>query len=372
MPTGRVLVLCASAACGLLVLGACKRKEYTVITAAAGQCTLQPAAQPRARMASTGVVAAKVLFVDFSDVPASGAPAAAFALVSPGAGDFFNAMSYGRMDYRLHPELKWVRMSKPSSGYSFATHASHRAYLQEAIDLAGPGVDYKGMQAVYVIAPPDVAHLANGPAYLGGWAASWLNANGIRIYNGATSGADLRRWGHKWLNHEAGHTMGLPDLYAFEGQPHRFTGQFGVMGDIDGGAAEMFAYERWKLGWLDTRQVVCQQGGQQTTALSPIEKAGGIKAVMVPTGASTALMVESRRASGYDSRIAQEGALVYLIDTGAGSGNGPTRVIGPGGLPTTMTAGQSLTVGKVTVHVVSAGADGDTVTVRISEKTKNQ
>ncbi|NHZ88308.1 hypothetical protein F2P45_04595 [Massilia sp. CCM 8733] len=54
-----------------------------------------------------------------------------------------------------------------------------------------------------------------------------------------------------------------------------------------------------------------------------------MKAVLVPTGASTALMIESRRATGYDTGMAREGALVYLIDTAAGSGNGPIKVIGP-------------------------------------------
>ncbi len=77
-------------------------------------------------------------------------------------------------------------------------------------------------------------------------------------------------WGFLWLNHESGHTMGLPDLYAYQYDPanyddqHRFVGGFGLMGYIDGNAPEFFAFERWQLGWLEDSQIICQPEGEQT------------------------------------------------------------------------------------------------------------
>src|SRR5207247_1671509 len=103
-----------------------------------------------------------------------------------------------------------------------------------------------------------------------------FTADGKTFTNGATSGADLLVWGYKWLNHEVGHTMGLVDLYAFQGDGHRFVGGFSMMGLISGLAPEYFAYERWLLGWLDDAQVSCQQSTDSTVTLTPIEQNGGL------------------------------------------------------------------------------------------------
>ena len=67
------------------------------------------------RMASTGTVRAKVIFVDFSDAPAAETPEQAFSLISPGASDFFRAVSYDRLQLELEPHFVWLRMSKPSA-----------------------------------------------------------------------------------------------------------------------------------------------------------------------------------------------------------------------------------------------------------------
>lgn len=361
----------------LLLMASCGCDQGRLFTDAAGQCALRPPTWTAQRLASTGIVEAKVLFVDFSDAPASATPAQVFAQLVPAGSAFFTAMSYGRLDFRLIPDLRWTRMSKPSSAYNFGTFTAHRAYLKEAIERSGAGVDYRGMQALYVIAPADVSALHRGPAFVGrrmlfGLINTGLTANGTTIYNGATSGGDLSQWGYKWFNHETVHTMGLPDLYAYEGDTHRFVGPYSLMGDIAGNAVEMFAYERWMLGWLDSAQIYCQPDGERMTRLSPIETIGGRKAVLVPTGRNTALLVESRRALGYDAGLLREGVLVYSINTTIAGGRGPIQVIGmPGntGAAATLAKGQSLTVGTVTVSVVDASAGGDTVNITVKRKS---
>jgi M6 family metalloprotease-like protein len=271
------------------------------------------------------------------------------------------------LDYQLDPYLVWIRMSKASTNYDNMKLDQHKAYVQEAVTLAEPNVDFSNSHMVVVMANPnlDATGLQSGPALTG----LSYTADGKSFDNAATSGADLKVWGFKWLNHEAGHTMGLVDLYAFEGGQHRFVGGFSMMGYISGLAPEYLAYERWLLGWLDDAQISCQKHEDTTVALTAIELEGGIKAVMVPTGPTSLVAVESRRALGFDTQLTKTGALVYTVDTSIPSGYGPVQVLpnisdkyqsllGPGG---------QVTVGKVTFSVVQATDIGDTVRVTVAK-----
>lgn len=322
-----------------------------------------------ARMASTGHMQAAVLFVDFSDAPAQESPEQMYARIRDG-GRFYQTVSYGRLHLSLIPYLKWLRMPEPSTAYSDIrlTFEAHRAYIEEAIRLADPDVDFSRVQAVYVMAPLAIKALPNGPAFAASRDYAIL-ADGNSICNGMTSGADLKIWGSLWLNHEGSHTLGLADLYAFQGATHRFVGDFSVMGTILGKAPEMFAYERWLLGWLDDDQIVVQTALDKTTTLSAIENRGSIKAVMVRTGRTSAILVECRRPLGYDHALPKPGALVYVVDTSIVSGSGPIRVV-PHTEPlchdSPLALNESVTVGKVTITVMKATETSDTVRVTIA------
>jgi hypothetical protein len=47
---------------------------------------------------------------------------------------------------------------------------------------------------------------------------------------------------------------------------------------------------------------------------------------VVPTGPSTAFVIEARRRAGQDARLCEEGVLVYSVDALVHSGDGPIRV----------------------------------------------
>ena len=48
---------------------------------------------------------------------------------------------------------------------------------------------------------------------------------------------------------------------------------------------------------------------------------------MIPTGASTAIVLESRRAAGLDADACSTGVLIYTVDSSVPTGMGPVRVI---------------------------------------------
>lgn len=321
------------------------------------------------RQKATGDVRIAVVFVDFPDAVATRTPQNVFAILSPTAENYFRAVSYGRMNLILEPSFSWRRMSGATTqyGWNSLTHLNHRIYIQEAVNLAEP-VDFSSSDAITVISNPDAGALFNGPTFIGS-PSSGISADGKLFTNATTSGRDLLGWGGYWLNHEVGHSMGLVDLYAFFGTGNRFVGGFSLMGRINGQAREFFAWERWLLGWIDDAQVSCAPAGTTEVVLSPIERGGGVKMVIIPTGLTSALVVESRRAEGYDTNGPfVPGALVYFIDTAVASGQGVLRVLPINDLDETkgsapLQPGQSLSSGSLTITFVSQDAAGDRVRV---------
>ncbi len=312
------------------------------------------------RLPTSGDVKAVVLFVDFPDVAATESPAQAFAFSAP-TQQFLSAMSYQRVKLRLQPQLTWLRMGRPSSEYRLTNHEATRAFIQEAIKLAGKEISYDGIKAIYVIAPAHTPNLSS-PSFTAG--TDGLDANGTIIMDGGVSGGmpDAARPG--WLPHEIGHNFGLPDLYDHDTRRgNNFTQGFGVMA-AGPYAPEMFAYERWRSNWLSDEQIVCVRRGSKTLLLTPIAQSGGIKAAMIRTGRNTALLVESRRASGYDTRLLQQGALVYTVNSSVLSGHGPLKVIsGPTSIP--LSTGESVRVNNTSIKVLSSTAVGDTVEISV-------
>jgi len=326
------------------------------------------------RLRTTGTVRFTVLFVDFPDVPATQSPQDVMAIISPQAEHFFSSVSYRQLDVVLMPDYRWIRMSKPSDEYHMrrgATFESHRNYIQQAIDRAGSSIDYSKSDGILVLANPSAKAIDFGPGFspLPGFG---VFAGGREIDNGATSGSDLTGWGWPWFSHEIGHTMSLIDLAGplpSNQLWYTYTGDFSVMGNPSGLAPEYFAWERWQLGWLEDNQIICATDRSTQAQLTPIERAGGTKMVVAPTGPTTAVIVESRHAEGYDKKIPKSGPLVYTIDTRLTSHDGAIRVYPVNDtdshhLQAPLSLGQTLNIGNVSVTYLSSDEHGDLVSVK--------
>jgi hypothetical protein len=110
--------------------------------------------------------------------------------------------------------------------------------------------------------------------------------------------------------HETGHLLGLPDLYR-AGSSSTFH-RWDVMAAR--WPAELLAWHRWKLGWLDARAILCLSGrATRTVTLSPLGRPGGRKAIFVKRGRRV-LAVEVRTRVGYDRTLCETGVLVYSVD----------------------------------------------------------
>jgi nucleotide-binding universal stress UspA family protein len=134
-------------------------------------------------------------------------------------------------------------------------------------------------------------------------------------------------------------------------------------------APSLLAFERWNLGWLDDSQIECVKGTSVTKLITPIQSAGGTKAVIIPLSRTKALVIESRRAIGIDKAIAKSGALVYVVDSSLQSGGGPVKVFpsdlknDPRYLQAPRALGESVIVEGFTIKVTQSDASGDTVEI---------
>lgn len=332
---------------------------------------------PRQFQRATGTRKVLTLFVDFPDAPATDSTRAYASQLAPAAG-WLRQASHGRARLDVTSLHRWIRMPADSTSYGFErglTFEAHEKYVRDAVTAADPHADFSRYDMVYVVPTRAAAAISFSPTYLFDPGTPGVSADGRRIRWGVTFGQDLWRWGHKVVAHETGHTFGLPDLYAFSGDTHRYAGGWDVMGNIAGRAPQYLGWHSWKLGWIRDAQVACLPGrGQRTVRLTPVERKGGTKIAVVRTGETTAYVAESRRAEGHDRTACSTGVLIYKVDSAAETGEGPVSVVNadPSGTPPTgctpldlaaHAPGRTFTDPDtgVRITVVEGGRKGDTV-----------
>jgi M6 family metalloprotease-like protein len=288
---------------------------------------------------SRGQLSAVMVFVDFDDAPASEDTSDLYDQLAPRAIEWYAGVSKGRLALSVTPVHTWFRMPDPSSSYGWSdglTFEEHRAYIADAIAVSNDAVDYSGYRIVYVVAANGSA-ITFSPAFHA-YPGTGIPVDGIEIRHSATLGEDIRvprpHYGAYVLVHETGHLLGLPDLYRY-GLPLydavEDAGGWDPMSFLVPGAS-FNAWHRWKLGWIDDRQIVCAADrhrrirGVVEATLEPLEAAAGLKAIVVPIGSHSVYVVEVRTSIGEDSRLCDQGVLVYTVDSSVANGSGPIQV----------------------------------------------
>ncbi|CAL9563035.1 M6 family metalloprotease domain-containing protein [Streptomyces sp. NPDC090994] len=304
------------------------------------------AAYPR----PTRALDAVMVFLSFPDSRPLAAPRELAADHFPATTRFFQRASYGKFTLRPHPLRNWIRMPRPSTAYAIQRDwsAGHRAaYLRDALAAADDRVDFSRYDVVYFVADPD---------------APGVDSDATKVVNLETplraDGTDIRRVVTVFENHppdrlvlahETGHVFDLPDLYHRpadgKGDWDTHVGDWDLMGSQFALAPDLFGWHKWKLGWLQPRQVACVRGaGPVRLTLEPLGAGPGVpvtgaagapafglgrgtKLAVVRTGAGEVLAFEARGPVGNDVAACRAGVLVYRVRSGAESGGGPVEVI---------------------------------------------
>jgi M6 family metalloprotease-like protein len=281
-----------------------------------------------------GQIRAVMLFVDFPGLPASESMSALYDRMVPAARKWFTEVSYDRVRFDVAPIWRWYRMPRQIGAYDLVDGISwleHEKYIGDAVRAADSEVDFSQYDVVYVVAPKG-SGIERSPAFHA-YSGSGIEADGHELRAGATFFEDTRssaEYATNVLIHETGHIIGLPDLYDVPNPTYwslfRFAGSWDMMSWNSPGA-HFLAWNKWKLGWLDSSQLTCLDGpGELTTTITPLARPGGLKAVVLPMGPSSTYVVEARRKIGEDSGLCDTGVLVYSVDSTTRSGYGPVRV----------------------------------------------
>ncbi|MFF1375909.1 M6 family metalloprotease domain-containing protein [Streptomyces sp. NPDC058308] len=281
---------------------------------------------------------AVMVFLSFPDSPPLSTPGELAADYFPATSQFFERASYGKFRLTPHPQREWVQMPHGSLSYAIQRdwNAKRRAaYLRDAVAAADPQVDFSRFDVVYFVADPD---------------APGVDSDATKVVNFdrpmRADGTDIRRIvtvferhppDRNVLAHETGHVFDLPDLYHRptdgKGDWDTYVGDWDVMGSQFGLAPDLFGWHKWKLGWLERRQVRCLAAGTERLTLDPLAAPqapgalGGTRLAVLRTGRGSALVLEARGSLGNDHATCTEGVLLYEVRNEAASGGGPVEVV---------------------------------------------
>lgn len=290
------------------------------------------ATDPERHPPGTGTLRAILLFARFPDGEEDLGLDQLQETLLPGAVEFFERSSYGRLTLDVDVHERWIDMRGPSTdpGYDCSRHASHRAYVAEVVAAVDEAVDFRPYSLVYVAANKAPGTF-NSPTLNAAGRAGIL-ADGIELEHAVTFGNDVRGrdWGWQTLVHETGHVLGLPDLYSYEPAGdayknlHRFTGSWDPMG-FQSHALHFLAWHKAKLGWLDPEQFEhVERGASREVVLTHIGTETGTKALVLPLSETEAVVAEVRHLSPERS---EPGVLFYRVSLTTRSGHGPIRIL---------------------------------------------
>ncbi|KAI1385680.1 M6 metalloprotease [Hypoxylon trugodes] len=278
---------------------------------------------------SVGTLNAFMIFVDFSDQPAIETTQSLHDFFLPAAAEWYTTSSYGALSLNVTADTsRFYRMPVTAASYKWdrgLTYQVHQKYIQDALDAYGKTIP--PTDVFYVVPTANAAAISFSPTFMG----DVKTRAGTHVAKSSvTFGYDAyEAWKYLVLNHETGHTMCLPDYYPLDGRATGlFIGGWDLMGLISGPSPDYFAWDKWRLGWLLDEQIDCvAQTGSTTHTLTPLEKKGGSKAVVIKHNATNVLVAEVRSTSGLDAASCATGVLLYTVSTNVNSGEGPVRVL---------------------------------------------
>ncbi|MFI5748864.1 M6 family metalloprotease domain-containing protein [Streptomyces sp. NPDC051644] len=288
---------------------------------------------------STGKIHALNLMIDFPDAPGPEPAMDRYAEFFPQTTIWFRTASYGRLTYVPDAPVKsWLRMPLPYSEYGVDRGSpyepGYRHLVQDIVAAADPKVDFSTYDLVNILVTPNAGPSALDTVLSVTFSGNdeALHADGVPlsnmsfIYSRQDDGSgSFTQTGYRVLPHENGHVFGLPDLYTTEGGGS--VGHWDIMSEDWGVNNDLLGWHKWKLGWLDNKQISCAaKPGTSDHVLKPLATRGGTKLAFIPLSSESGYAVEVRTRAGNDQGVCRPGVLIYKVSTDVDTGQEPVSV----------------------------------------------
>lgn len=262
--------------------------------------------------------------------------------------DWYGYFSQEKLSFNVQYLDTWVELGVPSSDYTSVKgtanvaptaadqlrNARQREFAQRVVNGIGSGADFTDLDAMLVVFPRAATGINTSILQRGISVSTPNGRQTIMVWGSGTdvAGNQDKEWA--LYAHELMHSQGLA-LHA----PGNGS-EFGIGQNQYGRGATPNGWEMFRAGWLEDSQVACLNANSlaeknQIVNLSPLETMDSKqKLLIIRLGDSQAIVVESRRATGYsESFTGLEGVIAYLVDvtkdndraseSGADLGNDP-------------------------------------------------
>jgi M6 family metalloprotease-like protein len=267
---------------------------------------------------SQGVLKYKVIFVKYPNSSKSSTKKLYKELGTKEIEKYFLEASDKKAKVKFDAHHKWINMDNASHDYEIYITSNRSNWLQhentffnEVMSKADAQVDFSGYNGVIMVTDyndPFAAVALRTP-----YVADGTPIHGVLFNSGQ----------QYLLAHEVYHTLGLRDLYKH--------GQYGQTSEVDEFSIMSLAflgvnplgYEKYQLGWMDSKSVICHTSGSLQATLTPLDSKGGTQVIISPINPKESIVVEYRRPKGVDKYLNSSGVIVYYVNTDIPSGQGP-------------------------------------------------
>ena len=338
------------------------------------------------RMTLSASTKVAVLAVDFKDLRAKSNPRKDLADALSAMNRYYRSSATKPVSFKFITPSSYFNLPLSvaeyglggdffAGGFDQRKQENYWSYVRAAIAVADPTVDFTGVKTIIVAGPPNVTN-----AQIGVFVAQAATSNQAfqtaegPVANVLIRGNDQVRDLANWT-HEMGHMLGLTDIRDTRNlgaQKSDGMGFFDLMANPM--VPELTVWHRFLLGIVNDNQIRCvTQEAASFHWIRPVaEKTLGVKGVVIPLGPFEALVVESRRSLGYDTRLrkSQEGALVYSLDTRIKYRQSPMKIIPPARsvdrifeADSTLRKRESVVFRNWEISVVESGVFGDVVRI---------
>ena len=310
----------------------------------------------------------QIIGVDFPDkIGGTKSPKELNQNLTSSVEKFWTAQSTNPVKFEWNWSADWVRMPNSINSYSlggsfFQGKFNPDAYFnfaKEIISKTDSNIDFTGVNFLFIVFPSGIKNEEIG-TFLVHTQGTYSTREG-NIFNLIMAGGDYNS-ANTYI-HEFGHALGLTDIRDTLDVGNQKSD--GMYYDIMNNSTypELLVWHRYLLGFLENSQIHCISSTDTSTHwLVPVASASKqVKGIIIPLSSTEAVIVESRRAIGFDTALSSRsdlvGAVVYTLDSRIPYRRTPVKVA------QVLKINDSVNVSGYKITVVDSGEFGEVVKV---------